>query len=618
MKHSGLFALFVSLWVVACLCVSCTSPQNPEIPQNSPTCGSAPHRLSFASQQRKQEPVRTPSPETAPSSPSLPEDHGSWWVKKCGGALSETEHPLVSKVQKVFDRVLDAADKRGTRFPKLIILQGLEDPWAACLKDGSILLSQKAMEFCYHRVDEKTGDARVAFVLGHELAHLAKDDFWHIAAFEALTTHGTGSKATQAPLELLDVENPALAKQRELQADAYGLIFATMAGYDPKVIVHPDGKNFIMEWVRQMMGGVAYSGDEGHDDEHPPYDHRAEFLIAHMKQITDDLHLFHFGVRLYQLGKYEESRDFLLAFQERFPSREVFNNIGLTYYQRDFKELATCDPDDAYRFKLSTIVDTQTLARLLDTGEKPGTRRDERCRRDLFKDAVRYFRRACDADRFYVPARVNLSSALILTGRYAAATGVLNQVPKTRADDPKVSNNRAVALYRHGPAIRVEMFHQASGLLKEVIETHPEFSDAYFNLARFQDKRGRVVAAREKTWKEFLRREPVGVYAEIARERVGTRQDRPAIQNNPPRPFGELAPVRLGELDRKIRQELTEAGFTDHERNLGEHYADYFSSGDALVLALDKVVELMEFPVKEEAHLSDMAEDYNPPHQICC
>jgi len=48
------------------------------------------------------------------------------------------------------------------------------------LKDGTILLSQKGMEICYQAEDKNIGDARVAFVLGHEMAHLGNDDFWHI------------------------------------------------------------------------------------------------------------------------------------------------------------------------------------------------------------------------------------------------------------------------------------------------------------------------------------------------------------------------------------------------------------------------------------------------------
>ncbi|KHD09121.1 hypothetical protein PN36_22925 [Candidatus Thiomargarita nelsonii] len=41
------------------------------------------------------------------------------------------------------------------------------------------MLSKKAVEILY----KDNGDTRAAFVLGHELAHLANDDHWHLEFF---------------------------------------------------------------------------------------------------------------------------------------------------------------------------------------------------------------------------------------------------------------------------------------------------------------------------------------------------------------------------------------------------------------------------------------------------
>lgn len=617
MKRSALMVLFT---LISLLCLSCVSPQKQKMPGDIPTCRTQPGHLSFASQQLTESPVKNSPATSQPTpSPSSPKDYGSWWIKEFG-ALSEADHPLVSRVQNIFARVLDAADKRGTRFPKLIIPREAAEPWAICLKDGTVLLTQKAMEICYQGVDKKTGDARVAFVLGHELAHLARDDFWHAAAFEAVARHGSGQKAIQEIVELLNITDTTHAgktiKQKELQADAYGLLYSMMAGYDPRVIVNTGGKSFFREWTSQITGKIAYSDNENMtsfaDKLHPTADQRAAFLLSYMKTITNDLDIFNFGVRLYQLGRYEESRDFLEAFKEKFPCREVFNNIGLTCYQLAVKELAECDPKEAYRFKLSTIVDTYTLAASLDTNL--GIRRQERgqCKKSRFKEAIRYFRSAREKDRFYVPARVNLSSALIMTGRYSEAMAVLDEASDIRADDPKVLNNRAVAMYMLGPSVKTEMFHQASEVLKDVIKKHQEFSDAYYNLARLQEERGRH-AARQKTWKEFLQTESAGVYAEIAGKITKRKKETGGIQKNYPRPFSEFAPVKLGELNKNMKKQL--AGFTKHSRNLGEYYADYYSAGNALVLALDKIVELTEFSVDEKNRFSEIKEMFGTPYR---
>ncbi|RLC16042.1 MAG: hypothetical protein DRI57_11900, partial [Deltaproteobacteria bacterium] len=113
-------------------------------------------------------------------------------------------------------------------------------------------------------------------------------------------------------------------KKKELKADEYGLLYALAAGYDPKAIADKEGKNFVQEWVNQITGEIAYT-----DEYHPAPQQRAAFLLAHMQKISNKLYLFHFGIRLYQLGRYEEALDFLNAFQNEFPCREVFNNIGL-------------------------------------------------------------------------------------------------------------------------------------------------------------------------------------------------------------------------------------------------------------------------------------------------
>ncbi|MDM8543601.1 M48 family metalloprotease [Desulfococcaceae bacterium HSG9] len=185
-----------------------------------------------------------------PCSASEPEQYGAWWVKNHGGALTPQDHPLVARAETVFERVLAVADKKASRYPNLVIIPQSKDPWAISLKDGTIILTQKGLEICYLDKDKKAGDARLAFVLGHELAHLAKDDFLHLAAFEAVKKFGVGRKAEEEILCLFlkteDID-PSLdencvsdladrnkllahaqevARKKELQADGYSLLYA--------------------------------------------------------------------------------------------------------------------------------------------------------------------------------------------------------------------------------------------------------------------------------------------------------------------------------------------------------------------------------------------------------
>ncbi len=539
-------------------------------------------------------------------------DHGAWWVRLYG-ALSEKDHPLVSRVTDIFEHVLETADKRANRFPKLVILRQADEPRVLSLKDGTVLLTQKAMEICYQDTDNTTGDSRIAFVLGHELAHLAKDDFWHKSAFEAVKRFGPDSKTAKQVLELIrkteNIENNAhgreIIRKKEIQADGYGLLYASMAGYDPRLIVDEKGKNFFREWANQITGKTADK-----DESHPSPEQRAAFLLSKMKALVNDLDIFHLGIRLYQLGRYEDALAFFNAFNEKFPCREVSNNIGLIHYQMAIKALAECNRNNAYRFKLAATADTETRAELYKS----------QCKDSLFRQAIRHLKNACEKDAFYVPARVNLSSALIMDGKYSRAMAVLDEAPEITNHDPEISNNRAIAMYLLGPSIKVDMFQQATDALKDVIKKNPKFPDAYYNLARLQFERGRNAATRE-TWKKYLKLESVGVYADMAKEMLG--QDKESIAGQDlAEPGLQTAhaglpgypPVKLGDVDNKTEKQLTD--FERYPLELGTIAGEYYRRQGTLVLILEDVVELVESPVKKIINISEAEEIYGEPCRI--
>ncbi|MCP4350847.1 MAG: M48 family metalloprotease [Desulfobacterales bacterium] len=518
------------------------------------------------------------------------------------GTLSASDHPLVPRVQDVFDRVLRAADKRDNRYPRLVIIRKTGRPWAAALKDGTVILTQKAMEFCYQAENKTIGDARIAFVLGHELAHLAKDDFWHMAAFEAVQRFGSDKKTDQEIIELLikteDIDNAdharEIIKKKELQADAYGMLYASMAGYDPGIISDAsEGKNFFREWANQITGKLAYSDNR---NLHPTPEQRTAFLLSNMKAVNNDLELFDFGVRLCQMGRYKDALAFLETFREKYPCREVFNNIGLINYQ-----LAVKARNRAFQYKLAGVLDTETRAMSF-------IMRQEQCAyteefQHKLQQAIQHFRIACKKDKYYVPARVNLSSALIMAGQYSImpgavskAMGVLEEALALDEDDPGALNNRAIAMYLYGPSLKIDMFQQACDALKNLIKKKPEFSDAYYNLGRVLADRKRNAAARE-TWEKYLNLESAGVYAEIVREALGVQQKKAENQGTSLPAFGE-PPVRLGRFDDKTKKFLS--GLTRHVLELGTVYGEYYCGKNLRVLVLEDSVELVESSVKQK------------------
>ena len=98
-----------------------------------------------------------------------PEEQVQWLIKTFGEL--PPEHHLTLEARKVFERVRATADKRADRDPRLLLIRAADEPWAICLKDGTIVLTEKSLEFCYKDADKAVGDSRTAFVMGHEMAH---------------------------------------------------------------------------------------------------------------------------------------------------------------------------------------------------------------------------------------------------------------------------------------------------------------------------------------------------------------------------------------------------------------------------------------------------------------
>lgn len=114
-----------------------------------------------------------------------PKERMAHWVATYG-EVSPTADARVQRAHEIFQRLLYAAGKRPGVVPRLLITarDPLDIALPIAIPDGSIILSKKVLERCYR--DTRWGDDRLAFILGHELAHQLKDDFWHMQFFQAL------------------------------------------------------------------------------------------------------------------------------------------------------------------------------------------------------------------------------------------------------------------------------------------------------------------------------------------------------------------------------------------------------------------------------------------------
>lgn len=542
-----------------------------------------------------------------------PDQYAGWWIQQFGVVDPDSE-PLAARAGRVFERVCAAADRKSNRLPRLVLIRGDGDPYVVALPDGSIVLTRGGLHLCYRDVPPERGDACLAFLLGHELAHLAKDDFWHRSAFMALRESPGDPGPRTRLVRLLAAAGGDSAQARdglrvkELQADAYGMLYMAMAGYDPSAVL-AQGSSFFAKWAAQVTERALCD-----EETHPRPADREAFLRSQLQGVVRELDFFHFGVRLYQLGRYHDAILFLERFLQRFPSREVYNNLGLCRYQLAVRALARQDFDQAARFRLPVRLDQATLAERLQVRSTPDP--DGRAPASVtvhLDPAIRYLEQAVQLDPWHVPARVNLCAALIQRGRAARALSAVEEAPPGLEPDADLQVGKAVALYLYGRESGIDTGDNAVALLKDVATRFPGRADVPYNLGTILAERGRAASARE-AWEAFLRLEPRGRWSAVVRRRLDPEAppapetarraaDPPASAAFPP---GKITPAV-----EKALKPLERTAF-----DLGTCSGAVYRGKGVRALELDFVLEIVEGEAREKLPLSRARETFGEPDAV--
>jgi len=191
--------------------------------------------------------------------------------------------------------------------------------------DGSIILAKNGLAFCYKEHSPEEGDARIAFVVGHELA-----------------------------------KKPEMLLAKEIQADQYGIIYATLAGYNSDEIISED-KDFFLEWAKREN----------------PYTHfgkdilllskkRSKAVSMRLKEVSERIVLFQLGVISCHIGRYDDALSLFNRFASYFPGREVYSNVGIIYLRLAYEKFLSSRTPESFPFLLSFGRDVKTRVDTID------------------------------------------------------------------------------------------------------------------------------------------------------------------------------------------------------------------------------------------------------------
>lgn len=533
-----------------------------------------------------------------------PSDTADWWIAHYGIVLAKDD-PVVAHSEEIFNRVRSAADKRQSRYPKMVVIRTLQAPHAEALHDGTVIVTRAAIDTCYRSVTKTVGDTRMAFVLAHEVAHLAKDDFWHQAAFAALQKHAADPQESKDLEQLFRQTTDAAGssseevRMKEVQADGYAVLYMTVAGFDPSQVVTASGKDAFFGWLGNVAGASERS-------DHPDARARLEFVRSQILAMVEDVDLYRLAVTFLILERYEDSISLLKQFAEKYPGKEVLNNLGLCYYFQAFASLTACDARLVTRFRLPVMIDPSDAPSVSLTlrGSEPSPCYDDNSFREQSDLAIRYLTRSAETDSEYLPARLNLASAFILSSSYSKALAAADEAIAIDSKSPQAHNAKAIALYLLGATDNIETYAQSLQLLSGL----EELPDVIFNRAVMQSEQGYASAARE-SWQQYLRMESSGVYADIARQRLGFKKE-VAVKSisfaapRSPIPMGKVSNATSAVLAKMRSKEFTLRGIKSR----------LYTNDRTGVLVVEDRVELVKVLLPDStASVNSVLEKYGAP-----
>ena len=225
-------------------------------------------------------------------------------------AFSQAQN-CVDRVEEIFEDLIVGIGNNSIYRPSLEISN--EEGSVAYFSDYTVTIEIKLINlFCGH----ENFDDKVAYILGHELAHHYLSHSWM-----ANTGLGYSSSIGSFIEENSTMYSKDQRKLSESQADLFAGFYGKISGYNTLVNAKQAIKD-VYEAYQLPKEIIGY----------PSYDERLEIIDSKIDNANDLAMIFELGNVLLFGGEHELSKycyEFIL--RDRFNSREIYNNLGLAY-----------------------------------------------------------------------------------------------------------------------------------------------------------------------------------------------------------------------------------------------------------------------------------------------
>ena len=299
-----------------------------------------------------------------------------------------------NKVQEVFNNIILSIGNNSIPEPELIFSS--EERSAAYMSEESITIEYKLINlFCV----EDNFEDKIAFILSHELAHYYLQHGWMLnTGLSYASTVGKSLKYKSYDLEEI--------KEAESQADIYAGFYGKIAGYKT------------LQFAEYTLNSVYESYNLPRSlKKYPSYDERVKIINDKKDQANNLATVFEIGNILIKLEKYDLAIDaFRVILASKFNSREIYNNLGLSYLMYGI----SISEDKLSKLIYPVYIDFQTRA----TVSKTRSTLNDSPEKMILK-AKNYFERSINLDSDYIPAMQNLFVSKMLLEKSAKSREVL-------------------------------------------------------------------------------------------------------------------------------------------------------------------------------------------------
>ena len=307
------------------------------------------------------------------------------------------------RVNVLFENIIESIGNKSIIEPELIFSNEESNP--AYMSGESITIENKLINlFCQ---DDNFED-KISFVIAHELAHYYLQHGWMInTGLSYANPVGKSLKYKSFSAEEI--------KEVESQADIYAGFYGMISGY--KTL------DYAKETITKIYDVYNLPKEL---KKYPTFDERLKIIDDKIDQANNLNTVFSIATVLLKLNKYYASKEFYDAIlSEKFNSREIYNNLGLSFLMYG---VSIASPEIS-NLQYPVFVDFESRAKVKKSRSAGFSADPVR----MFKNAKKYFERAIFFDNEYLPARQNLFVSELLLAESIEDRNIIIEKVKSSA-----------------------------------------------------------------------------------------------------------------------------------------------------------------------------------------